>query len=75
MPRPGLARTVVASRTNTTTFESEGDDMTNAKIESIRRAAILGIVGATATAISGVVVQGAVQPETSVSDDRWSYPF
>lgn len=49
--------------------------MTNAKIESIRRAAILGIVGATATAISGVVVQGAVQPETSVSDDRWSYPF
>lgn len=49
--------------------------MTNAKIESIRRAAIAGIVGATATAISGLVIQAVVQPATSVSDKMWSYPF
>jgi hypothetical protein len=49
--------------------------MTNAKIESIRRAAIAGIVGATATVIGGLVVQAVVQPATSVSDKMWSYPF
>jgi hypothetical protein len=49
--------------------------MTNTKIESIRRAAIVGMVGAAATAISGLVVQAVVQPATSVSDKMWSYPF
>jgi hypothetical protein len=49
--------------------------MTNANIESLRRAAIAGIVGATATAIGGLVVQAVVQPATSVSDEMWSYPF
>ncbi len=49
--------------------------MTNAKIDSLRRAAIAGIVGATATAIGGLVVQAVVQPATSVSREMWSYPF
>jgi hypothetical protein len=49
--------------------------MTNAKIESLRRGAIAGMVGATATAISGLVVQAVIQPATSVSDKMWSYPF
>jgi hypothetical protein len=49
--------------------------MTNAKIESLRRGAIAGMVGATATAISGLVVQAVIQPATSVSDQMWSYPF
>jgi hypothetical protein len=49
--------------------------MTNAKIDSLRRAAVAGIVGATATAIAGLIVQAVVQPATSVSDEMWSYPF
>jgi hypothetical protein len=49
--------------------------MAQANIDSLRRAAIAGIVGATATAIGGLVVQTVVQPTTSVSDEMWSYPF
>ena len=49
--------------------------MAQANIDSLRRAAVAGIVGATATAISGLVVQAVVQPETDVSDERWSYPW
>lgn len=49
--------------------------MTNAKIDSLRRAAIAGIVGAIGTAIGGLVVQAVVQPATTVSHDRWSYPW
>jgi hypothetical protein len=49
--------------------------MTNANTDSLRRAAIAGIVGATATATGGLVVQAVVQPATHVSHDRWSYPW
>jgi hypothetical protein len=49
--------------------------MAQANTESLRRAAIAGIVGATATAIAGLIVQAVVQPATSVSDEMWSYPF
>jgi len=49
--------------------------MTTTNIESLRRAAACGIVGAAATEIGGLVVQMVVQPATSVSDEMWSYPF
>ena len=49
--------------------------MAQANIHSLRRAAVVGIVGATATAISGLVIQAVVQPESSVSDELWSYPW
>jgi hypothetical protein len=49
--------------------------MTNASTDSLRRAAIAGIVGATGTVIGGLVVQIVVQPATTVSDEMWSYPF
>jgi hypothetical protein len=42
---------------------------------SLRRAGIAFIVGALITAIGGAVVQGFVQPSTTVSDDMWSYPW
>jgi hypothetical protein len=44
-------------------------------IRSIRHLAIAGIVGGGATAISGVVIQAAVQPASTVSDEMWSYPW
>ena len=49
--------------------------MTNANVQSVRRAATGLIVGAAATAIGGLVVQAVVQPTTAVPDDRWSYPW
>ena len=49
--------------------------MTNANVQSLRRAATAGIVGAAATATSGLLVQAVVQPTTAVPDDRWSYPW
>jgi len=49
--------------------------MAKSKIESLRLAGISCIVGATATALGGIVVQGIVQPATTVSDQRWSYPW
>lgn len=49
--------------------------MLSTNIDSVRRAAIAGIVGATATATGGLVVQAVVQPSTTVSDQRWSYPW
>jgi hypothetical protein len=45
------------------------------KTASIRRAALVGIVGAAATAIGGFVVQAFVQPSTTVPQDMWSYPL
>jgi len=45
----------------------------NAK--SLRTAGISCIVGAAATTLGGIVVQGIVQPATNVSDRRWSYPW
>ena len=42
---------------------------------SIRRGALAFAIGAAGTALSGAVVQLAVQPTTDVSDDRWSYPW
>ena len=41
----------------------------------LRTAGISCIVGAAATTLGGIVVQGIVQPATTVSDDRWSYPW
>jgi hypothetical protein len=49
--------------------------MAKAKIESLRAAGISCIVGGAATVLGGIIVQGVVQPSTSVSDDRWSYPW
>lgn len=49
--------------------------MTEANTQSLRRAAMVGIVGAAATAIGGLLVQGIVQPATAVPDERWSYPW
>jgi len=49
--------------------------MANTNIDSLRRAAIAGSFGAAATAIGGLAVQAIVQPSTTVSDERWSYPW
>jgi hypothetical protein len=49
--------------------------MATAKIESLRAAGVSCVVGAAATALGGIVVQGIVQPATTVSDHRWSYPW
>lgn len=43
--------------------------------KSLRTAGISCIVGAAATTLGGIVVQGIVQPVTTVSDHRWSYPW
>ena len=42
---------------------------------SLRTAGISCIVGAAATTLGGIAVQGIVQPATTVSDHRWSYPW
>jgi hypothetical protein len=49
--------------------------MARTKIESVRTAGISCIVGAGATVLGGIVVQGIVQPATDVSDKQWSYPW
>jgi hypothetical protein len=49
--------------------------MPTSSIESIRRFAAVGIAGAALSAISGAVVQGAVQPSTTVPDTMWRYPW
>jgi len=49
--------------------------MTKPRTESLRTAAISCIVGATATTLGGIAVQGIVEPATTVSDHRWSYPW
>lgn len=49
--------------------------MPTSTIEATRKLAAAGIVGAGLSAISGAVVQLAVQPSTSVSDQMWSYPW
>lgn len=43
--------------------------------KSLRTAGISCIVGAAATTAGGIVVQGIIQPATSISDHRWSYPW
>jgi len=42
---------------------------------SLRRAGLLGAAGGALTVISGVIVQGIVQPASDVSDEMWSYPW
>jgi hypothetical protein len=49
--------------------------MATAKHGSLRAAAASCIVGATATTLGGIAGQAIVQPATSVSHDRWSYPW
>jgi hypothetical protein len=49
--------------------------MARRNTKSLRAAGISCIVGAAATTLGGVVVQGIVQPATTVSDHRWSYPW
>jgi hypothetical protein len=49
--------------------------MARTKIESVRTAGISCIVGAGATVLGGIVVQGIVQRATNVSDKQWSYPW
>lgn len=41
----------------------------------IRRAGLVGAVGGALTLVSGVIVQGVVQPATHVSAEMWSYPW
>ena len=43
--------------------------------KSLRTAGISCIVGAAATTLGGIVVQGIVQPATTVPGHRWSYPW
>jgi hypothetical protein len=43
--------------------------------KSLRTAGVSCIIGAAATTLGGTVVQGIVQPATTVSDHRWSYPW
>ena len=74
MTCPQLTRNFVTRERHYYYFGSE-DDMVSTNIDSVRRAAIAGIVGATATAIGGLVVQAVIQPSTAVSDERWSYPW
>ena len=49
--------------------------MARGNAKSLRAAGISCIVGAAATTLGGIVVQGIVQPATNVSDRRWSYPW
>ena len=49
--------------------------MATSKIVSLHAAATSCVVGAAATAIGGIAVQAIVQPASSVSHDRWSYPW
>jgi hypothetical protein len=42
---------------------------------TIRKFAAAGIIGGLATAASGVVIAGIVQPNSDVSDEMWSYPL
>jgi hypothetical protein len=49
--------------------------MATSKIVSLRAAATSCVVGAAATALGGIAVQAIVQPASSVSHDRWSYPW
>src|SRR5690242_5551611 len=44
-------------------------------LDMIRRGATIFIVGATATALSGLLVQAVVQPATDISDEMWRYPW
>ena len=49
--------------------------MARGDTKSLRTAGISCIVGATATTLGGIVVQGIVQPATTISDHSWSYPW
>jgi hypothetical protein len=42
---------------------------------TLRRFGLVGAVGGTLTAISGLVVQGIIQPASDVSNEMWSYPW
>jgi hypothetical protein len=42
---------------------------------TLRRFGLLGAVGGALTAVSGLVVQGIIQPASDVSDEMWSYPW
>ena len=49
--------------------------MRNAETTTLRRYGLLGAIGGALTAISGLVVQGIIQPASDVSDEMWSYPW
>jgi hypothetical protein len=49
--------------------------MARRETKSLRSAGISCIAGAAATTLGGIAVQGIVQPATTVSDHRWSYPW
>jgi hypothetical protein len=49
--------------------------MARGDAKSLRTAGISCIVGAAATTLGGIVVQGVIQPATNVSDQKWSYPW
>ncbi len=41
----------------------------------IRNAALVGIIGSATTVVTGLAVQAFIQPSTTISDERWSYPW
>lgn len=47
--------------------------MTTPRHTTLRRAGIAGIVGGAATAASGLLVGGFVQPTSTVPGTMWSY--
>lgn len=49
--------------------------MARTQTETVRRLATAFIFGAAGTAISGVLEQLVVRPATTVSDQKWSYPW
>ncbi|MGW6276844.1 hypothetical protein [Kribbella sp. NPDC055071] len=40
-----------------------------------RKLAVIGLVGAVLTTVSGVLVEAVVKPRSDVSEDLWSYPW
>lgn len=42
---------------------------------STSTAAVAGLIGASTTVVSAALVQLAIVPSTTVSDERWSYPW
>jgi hypothetical protein len=49
--------------------------MRSPETTTLRRFGLLGAVGGTLTATSGLVVLGIIQPASDVSDEMWSYPW
>jgi hypothetical protein len=49
--------------------------MASGNIDQTRRAAVVLMVAAAATAVAGAVLQFGLVPATDISDDMWRYPW